>query len=98
MPSVPQVREKGPHVAVIDGPMHQLVADQAIAVWSGRINGQQERQAILIDFVDAQDPGELGHDPGLVVLGKGAPACSRGTSGGSWLHSGTPRSRAPGAH
>jgi len=48
--------------------MDQLVAHQPIAVRTGRIDCDQERELVLVDLIDAEDPGEGAYNPGLVVL------------------------------
>src|SRR5690348_9381532 len=50
--------------------MDELIPDEAVAVRSGWIDGEEEGQALLIDLIDAQDAREGRHDPGLVVLRK----------------------------
>jgi hypothetical protein len=47
--------------------LHQLVADQAIAIGCRRINREQEGELALIDFIDTQDARECLHNPGLVI-------------------------------
>jgi hypothetical protein len=69
-----EMREKGLHSGCIHTAMHQLVADQAVAVWCRRINRQKESHAILIDLINAQDTRELSNDP-LLVIGLKIESC-----------------------
>jgi len=48
-------------------PRQQGVADEAITIWRGGIDGQQQRPVSLVHLVDAQDAGEVGDDPRLVI-------------------------------
>ena len=63
-----QPLEERLHLHAADRPMDQLVAHQPIAVRTGRIDCDQERELVLVDLIDAEDPGEGAYNPGLVVL------------------------------
>ena len=47
--------------------LHQLVADEPIAIGCRWVNRKQKGELTLIDFIDTQNPRECMHDPGLVI-------------------------------
>ena len=59
--------QKGGHSLAIHRPIHQLIADQAIAGWGCRIDSEQEGKGTLVHLIDAENAGELLNDPGQVA-------------------------------
>jgi len=63
--------EKALDIGLLDVAVNELVSDKAIAVWSCRIDGEDECQTVLVDLIDTEYARELRDDPGQVVLLEG---------------------------
>lgn len=70
-PSLAQALEEALDVGLLDVAVNELVSDQPVAAWRGRIDGEEQRQLVLVDLIDTEDAGELSNYPRLVVLLEG---------------------------
>ena len=91
-----EMNQKGRHHLGIDGAMHQLITHQPITIGCGRINGQQQRQVILVDLVYTKGCRRLAYHPGLVIsLEVEASTVVEHTIGGSSLRWAAPTNPGP---
>jgi hypothetical protein len=62
-----QLREELLDVFALDPSVDQLVAYELVATLPSGVHRQEQRQFVLVELIDAQDPGELLNHPSLVV-------------------------------
>jgi hypothetical protein len=88
-PGSAKALEEGLNGAGLDRAGDEFVANQAIALGGGRIDGHERREAPLVPFVDAQDAGEAGVSSFGGQLPMSLDNCTRRRPG--CLKSGAPR-------
>ena len=60
--------EEGGDLLLVDAPGEALIADQAITLRRGGVDGEADGDLALVDLIHAENPGELAHHPGQVVV------------------------------